>query len=334
MINAFSYSVVIRTLGNTGEKYRTLLESIARQNIRPEEIIVVIPNGYNLDFSIGNERIVRSEKGMVTQRAVGIKEAKSEYILVVDDDLQFDEDFVLNMYNSLIDDKLDCVLSFQNSLAKENANPSSKSTINNLVRGKLMSFRRVFTGQHIVTYRKESKWFDEVTACAGHKTYESNPYGLCNCGCFQCFFSKTSVAQKVHLEKELWLEQGSISKYAAYDDMVFFYKMFLNDGRIAYSRKASYIHLDAGAGRPAKSKLEAKRIRLYSIARNRTFFWYKFLWSPAKKQERLHILCGGIYAIVNYSIYNLIVNCPPKYWKAISAMNKGYKEAISMCKKY
>ena len=55
----FSYSVVIRTLGNSGEKYSRLLHSIAKQTVEPEEIIVVIPDGYELDYQLGNERIVR-----------------------------------------------------------------------------------------------------------------------------------------------------------------------------------------------------------------------------------------------------------------------------------
>ena len=42
-----SYSVVIRTLGNTGLKYKALLDSIAKQTIQPEEIIVAIPEGYD-----------------------------------------------------------------------------------------------------------------------------------------------------------------------------------------------------------------------------------------------------------------------------------------------
>ena len=41
-----SYSVVIRTLGNTGVKYQALLQSIKAQTIQPEEIIVLIPHVY------------------------------------------------------------------------------------------------------------------------------------------------------------------------------------------------------------------------------------------------------------------------------------------------
>ncbi|MCQ2307204.1 MAG: hypothetical protein MJ000_06545 [Bacteroidales bacterium] len=48
----FSYSVVIRTLGNSGEKYQKLLDSIRSQTVQPEEVIVAIPDGYELDCKL------------------------------------------------------------------------------------------------------------------------------------------------------------------------------------------------------------------------------------------------------------------------------------------
>ena len=54
----FRYSVVIRTLGNSGEKYRKMLEAIDRQKVSPMEIVVVIPHGYTLDYMLGNQRVV------------------------------------------------------------------------------------------------------------------------------------------------------------------------------------------------------------------------------------------------------------------------------------
>lgn len=194
MEQKYSYSIVIRTLGNTGDKYCQMLDCINSLSIKPEEVIVVIPYGYELDYTLGYERVVRSEKGMVTQRAVGIQEAKSDYVLVVDDDLRFEANFVERLFESLTNNRLDCVLSFQ-----DEALPSTTETPargRSRLRGKLMALRRVFTGQHIVTYKKQSEWFDKVTVCAGHKTYESNPLGLCNCGCFQCFLPRRRWLKK------------------------------------------------------------------------------------------------------------------------------------------
>ena len=43
MNNKFEYSVVIRTLGTSGEKFEQLLKSVEQQTISPKEVLVVIP---------------------------------------------------------------------------------------------------------------------------------------------------------------------------------------------------------------------------------------------------------------------------------------------------
>ena len=40
------YAIVIRTIGKAGEKYLKLLESIKKLVPQPQEIIVVLPEGY------------------------------------------------------------------------------------------------------------------------------------------------------------------------------------------------------------------------------------------------------------------------------------------------
>ena len=60
------YSVVIRTLGSGGLKYRALLESIKRQTIKPKEVIVVLPEGSQLpEERLGYETFYFSKKGML-----------------------------------------------------------------------------------------------------------------------------------------------------------------------------------------------------------------------------------------------------------------------------
>ena len=333
MKDQISYSVVIRTLGNTGEKYNRLLQSIAKQTVVPKEIIVVIPYGYDLDYKLGNERIVYCEKGMVTQRAIGIQQASSEYMLVVDDDLEFPIDFVERVYEYLMEYQLDCALCFGGyDVTKEVRSISFKEKMNNF----LKRVRGAYTGQSFISNRK-SPFFDKITVTAGHKTYANGGVNGCRyaqTGCFQCFFVKTKTAQDVHLEEEKWLEDGSISRYAAYDDAVYFYKLFLQGGKIAYADNTDYAHLDAAIGRQSKDKVTAKRIRLYTIAKNRTIFWYKFIWQQRNSFGRgVYVLMGGVYAFLNYTIYNLIINCIPKYWSVISAMFHGYKEAFSYIRK-
>ena len=182
--------------------------------------------------------------------------------------------------------------------------------------------------------RQSSSYLDVITTTAGHKVYLNSNHKdecyYCETGNFQCYFLDTDKAKAVRFEEELWLQQGSISTYSAYDDPSFFYKLFLQGGTIAYSLRTRYRHLDAGAGRKAKNKLEAKTIRYYTVARNRTIFWHRFLWLPSSHMpiRRLKVLVGGVYAIVNYSLLTIIINAHPKYWRALSAMFKGYSEAF------
>ncbi len=325
-----SYSVVIRTLGNGGEKYRALMDSIVSQKIEPEEIIVVIPEGYKLDYTNGTERVVYSKKGMVTQRAVGINCAKSEYILVVDDDVKFESDFVESLYCFGTEHALDCVLPM------EGATDNSQSETINLRYPLSVRIRGAFTGQLFQT-NKKSEYLDKITVTAGHKVYLKsnclNECYLCQTGIFQCFFIRTSVAKKVQFDDEIWLQQGVLSQYAAYDDSTFFYKLFLSGGKIAYSLRNRYIHLDAAQGRQSKSKKEQKIIRYYSIARNRTVFWYRFLLQPSNSFNRsLIVILGGIYALLNYTLYSSIINIHPKYWRCVAALFRGYADAIKTLK--
>ena len=325
-----SYSVVIRTLGNSGEKYAALLDSIKAQTVQPEEVLVVIPEGFTLDHLLGNETIIRSPKGMVTQRAVGIEFAKSEYILVVDDDIEFDAFFVECLASFMKAHNLDCVL------PREGLAPEDGDTTINLYYPLSTRIKYAFSGRMFQT-RRASKYLDVITATAGHKVFcGSNRLDrcyYCQTGNFQCFFIKTEKAKQVDFNKEVWLQQGSLSGYAAYDDAVFFYHFYLLGYNIAYSLRTRYRHLDAAAGRRANSKLEARRIRYFCIARNRTIFWYRFLYQTSDSfLRKIKVVLGGIYAFVNYSLFCVFVNVNPKNWPAISALAQGYKEAFSIIK--
>jgi GT2 family glycosyltransferase len=325
----FSYSIVIRTLGNTGEKYRRMLEAIGRQTVAPEEVLVVIPHGYELDHQLGTERIVRSEKGMVTQRVVGIQEATGDYLLVLDDDLDFPTDFVEKLHKTLQQRNLDCVLSFCRGWNDGKKTPTEapkpqKPSAKQLIENKIRNLRSAFTGQAFYTNRR-SEFFDVTTTTAGHRTYMRNEQGLCSTGSFQCFFIKNEVAKRVRMEEELWLEQGRLTKYASFDDGVFYYKLYLQGGRIAYAQDTGYLHLDAAAGRQATNPVEAKRIRVYAMARNRIIFWHRHIWGNKKN---LKTLAGGIYFMTNYFVYNLLTNITPRKWPVIGALASGYCDAV------
>ena len=79
-----TYSVTIRTLGTAGEKYQKTLDSIARQSIPPQEVIIVLPKGYPLPPErLGTETFIFSEKGMVAQRVAGFNACTSDCIFLI-----------------------------------------------------------------------------------------------------------------------------------------------------------------------------------------------------------------------------------------------------------
>ena len=321
-----SYSVVIRTLGNTGEKYQALLQSIQAQTIQPEEIIVVIPHGYELDCKLGSERVVYCEKGMVQQRAVGIAESNAEYSLICDDDIQFPPNMVEELYKYLTHYNLNCCLPM------EGVDNKWGTDCLNLKYPLLTRIRGRFTGQMLTGYG-HSKYLDVLTYTAGHKVYvNSNKLDecyLCTTACFQCFFIKTDLAKAAHYEEELWLQEGSLTSYAAYDEPVFFSKLNLLGLRMAYALRVRYQHLDAGVGRKAENKIEAKKIRYFSIARNRTIYWYKYIYTTAPTLgKKLLALLGGLYGLTNYAVLTILINLRPKHILSLSALFKGYKEAL------
>ena len=102
------YSAVIRTLGLAGDKYMRLLKSLDSQTIKPKEILVVLAEGYDLPLErLGYERYVYSKKGIVSQRSLGAIEARSEYCLFLDDDLEFESTMVERLFKPIVEKNVD-----------------------------------------------------------------------------------------------------------------------------------------------------------------------------------------------------------------------------------
>ena len=104
------YTAVIRTLGTAGDKYQRLLTSLMEQTIKPTAIIVYIAEGYNIPKeTVGVEQYVYVKKGMVAQRALPYSEVKTEWMLMLDDDLYLEPASVERMMKHLDREKADAI---------------------------------------------------------------------------------------------------------------------------------------------------------------------------------------------------------------------------------
>lgn len=85
------YSAVIRAIGY-GPYIERLLQNLTTQSLPPSEIIIVLPHGVPLWQSPQEIRFAYSPKGMISQRAEGIKIARYPYVLLLDDDIIFQDE--------------------------------------------------------------------------------------------------------------------------------------------------------------------------------------------------------------------------------------------------
>ncbi len=307
MNGEFDYTVVIRTLGNAGDKYRALLESIKQQKLQPIEIIVVLPYGYKVDHEIGNERFIYTEKGMVNQRIVGINSAKTEYILVVDDDVSFNPEFSVDMLKNFSKYDADVVLPSENRIQPHTINSRFKLFIKLLV----LNLKYIFIGLRFIHFNK--KYVYKIAPTGGNSilySIKKDKIYLSESGNFQCFFMKTEVAKKVKLEEEYWLK---VIKYANNDDQVFFYKSFLKGSKIIFVPKILYSHLDGAIAQSNINIAENLRNKLYGTTFNRIIFWYRFLFAKSHIFKKIYLIVFLTYSIMNtfllyftYSVYKRI----------------------------
>ncbi len=233
------YCACIRTLGRAGEKYQTLLDSLKNQTIQPKKILVYIPHGYDLPKeTIGIEEYIRCEKGMVHQRSLPFDEVDTEYMLFLDDDLLLPNDFAERMLNAIKKEGGDCICADIYNIKDE--------SILNKVAAAIFSF---------VFPRFNDGWAFKLQRNSS-STYNNFPHNEVlpsQCASASNYLCKKEVFLNIHYEHERWIDEF---KYAIGDDMLFTYKLYLNNYKLFVYYDSGLIHLDAQSGR-IKDKKES-----------------------------------------------------------------------------
>ena len=285
------YSVIIRTIGKAGEKYQNLLDSIARLEPQPEEVIVVLPDGYaEPEEKLGWETFYYSPKGMVAQRTYGIAKCKTPYALICDDDICFEADFVQKLHEPI---------------AKGLCGLSSGPLYSFLPVKGPKAFVSAICGAAAPTVFHKDRYVS-VLRTAGYsynrhlqpekrRFYESQ--SLAGTG----FYADVSALRSIGFEEETWIDA---SGYSAYEDQTMFYKAWLNDVRTMVVSDAYYVHQDAKT-----STRNNKPIVLRCLAMNRIIFWHRFIYSmektaPGRAWAKLcfgyRLLMGRIFTYIKY----------------------------------
>lgn len=311
-----SYSVAIRTMGTAGEKYEKLLKAVQSQTIQPEKIIVVLPEGYTPpEAQLGIEEFVYSKKGMVYQRIVALDYITSDYILFCDDDVEPEPRFVEKLSDSLQNEGYACATGPLLDFFPPNG---------------VKEFLASILGFHCVMLHGRKSNYVRILGTGGwsynrsietdaHKIYDTQSLA------WTCFFVNAKAMRDIHLEDELWLEQNG---YAAYDDQVMFYKLFLNGYKICVVSDAVYLHHD---GRTSKKNLKTEPI--YAAAFAHYVFWHRFLYSQAKGLKKLWLkICITYYLNVNAIHRFFLLKRGKKTKEEVEAMKCGLSDSKKFIK--
>ncbi len=303
-METLEYTAVIRTLGLAGSKYQRLLDSLKHQDIQPKAIYVYIADGYQIPKeTIGVEKYVYVNKGMLAQRALPYDEVETEYILFLDDDLEFPHDTVGRMYELLKENDADII---------------SPDIFPNADRGVLSEIMMTLSGR-MRARRNDPQFGYKVMSSAGY-SYNKNPEKevyLSQTNAGACFLCKKSDFLKIRFEDEAWLDNMT---YSLGDDQVMFYKMYCAGLRQLTWYRHNFVHLDAGNSMTPERELK----NLYGDVYFKQVFWHRFLFLPERScLKRIWLALSMSY----YMLFTFLVSFCKLRFDVLGRKLSAFREA-------
>ncbi|MBR5892556.1 MAG: hypothetical protein IKZ37_02805 [Bacteroidaceae bacterium] len=272
-----TYSIAIRTLGTAGDKFRRELESIARQTVQPQKVMVYIAQEYERPaFTVGREEYVWVPKGMVAQRVLSYDEIESDCILMLDDDVELSDDCAEQMLEAIETHSLGCV----GVDIFENHKMSTGSKI-------------YAAATNLVFPHWSNKWAFKIHR-NGSFSYINNPvkplYMSQSCGGPISMWKK-SVFLSLNLEDELWLETLG---FAYGEDAVIFNKLHRNGYKLGILFNSGVKNLDAGA---SSSGYKKSPDRMYIRSKASFIIWWRTCYDLLGESAFSKMLTACCYII-------------------------------------
>lgn len=273
------YSVIIRTTGKAGEKYRKLLRSIEALEPKPREVIVVLPEGYALpEDRLGWENFYFCPKGMVVQRLHGIAQCKTPYALICDDDVAFGPDFVRKLHEPLEEGRGGLSIAPLYSFLPQKG---VRAVVDAVLGGGVPT---VFHRDRYCSVLRTTGYSYNRKLNVNKKYYETQS------AAWTCFYADVRSLRAIDFEVEqMWLDRHG---YSALDDQAMFYKAWLRGVKTIVVSNAFYEHLDART-----STRESREPVIFSRVFNRIVFWHRFIYSQESS------LLGKTWARFCFSYY-------------------------------
>lgn len=267
-----TYSVAIRTLGTSGDKFVRELTSILNQTLPPEKVLVYIAEGYERPaFQVGKEEYVWVKKGMVSQRALPYTEIESEYILLLDDDVELQSDSVEKMLKVA---------------EKEHADVVGADTFNNQdmsVKSKVFAVFSNWVCPHF-----GNKWAFKIHSHSGF-SYLNNPtedYYLSQSCAGPASLWRKDTLLKLHLEDETFLDRMG---FPFGEDLLTFYKVYVNGYKMLIHYNSGIEHLD---GKSSSSAYHSNVNKFYVRAKGSFILWWRVCYQTMKWKWLVALVFG------------------------------------------
>lgn len=283
------YSIAIRTLGTAGEKFRVELESIRRQTVQPDRVIVYVADTSGVKFvdgTIGKEEFRYIPKGMVAQRSLVYEEIDAPYILLLDDDVELAPDSAERMLKAMIDKDADCI---------------GADTFKNQEMPLPMKWFAILT--NLVTWHNDAKFAYKIrlngSFCYLKKVSET-------CLPTQkvdgpCALWKKETLLSLHWEDERWMDE--LSDFAYGDDQVESYKAFVNGYHLFLLYDAGVKYLNA---KTASSTYHHTHRKFYIRSLMSACIWYRTIWEV--QCQRYECKTWALHSFAAKAVWLFVVN--------------------------
>ncbi|MGM9851672.1 MAG: hypothetical protein ACI306_05975 [Muribaculaceae bacterium] len=262
-----NYSVAIRTLGTSPDTLRRELMSIFNQTVMPDKVVIYIARGYKRPpFTIGYEQYIEVEKGMARQRALRYDEIDSEYIMLLDDDVELAPDSAEKLLHQLTQAHADCMA--VDTFCNHKASPIAK-------------IKAAIVGWTLPRFN--DKWAFKLHKY-GSFSYINNPqkdYYPSQSAAGPASLWRKKALLAIRYADELWLDSLG---FAYGEDEIFFNKLVINGGSLYVSFNNGVTNLDA---RSSSSIFKSDKRKFYIRAKANYIRWYRIHYEPANRGSRI-----------------------------------------------
>ena len=259
------YSIAIRTLGLAGEKFKREMESIARQTVKPQKVLVYIAEGGVLpEWRMADEEYVFVKRGMVAQRALRYDEVETEYMLLMDDDVELAEDSAERMLRAMVKKNADCV---------------GADTYGNQDMPLWQKLYAMVT--NLVFPHWDEKWAFKIHGNGSFSYLRSVPDGRLLPTQYvagPCAMWRKAAVQQLHWEDEIWMDEMDFSYM---DDTVESYKLYVNGGKMYLLYDSGVTNLNA---KTASGNYRSKATMFYTRARLGFCVWWRTIYEVRKME--------------------------------------------------